>query len=126
MLKDNTNPRELAFWKNRIQDRTLLSALRMYPEQAKNIFGAVPVMREDVIQLGMVLAARQLLNEPEGNLAFDIRALLGEEVLHNSMGALKPAARALLAAMLSPENQNEMAKRLARRIIHEATGTEPP
>src|SRR5437660_8009386 len=54
MVRDNTNPSEVAFWKNRLQDRTLLTALAMYPDHARRMFGHVPVMRKSLPQLSLI------------------------------------------------------------------------
>jgi hypothetical protein len=121
MASQKSDPRELSFWKERLLDRTILSALKIYPEQAKRIFGPVPVMRGDIFQLGMILAARQTLAEPPGHSSFDINTLIDEE-MRSSIDALPDELRSLFLDLLNPKMQDRLARNAARRIIEEATG----
>jgi hypothetical protein len=124
MFADDSNPSELVFWKNRLSDRTLLLAIDMYPDRARHIFGPLSVMRKDVLQLGMILAAREILAESAAcaerglspDLAEDLRPLLEK---------LPADQRKLLAEATSPAKLREQVRHWARRILKEATGHDP-
>ncbi|HXI85698.1 MAG TPA: hypothetical protein VNL17_16590 [Verrucomicrobiae bacterium] len=124
MFGDKTDPHELAFWKNRLADRSILSALTTYPEIAKSIFGPVPVMRADVLQLGIILGAREILARPPGHLAFDMNDMIDEE-MRAEIDTQPAEVRALFIDMLNPEKQDKSARETARRIIQAATGEMP-
>lgn len=127
MWSDNTKPEQLAFWKNRLVDGSIVSALRMYPEHAKNIFGAVPVMREDVLPLGLILAAREVLAQPQGEVTFDKIAELDkiEEELRVLLHGFPDDERSKYLDMLGPQKREEVLRELAGAIIRQATGIEP-
>ncbi len=124
MFGDNRDPSELAFWRNRILDRTILSALKMYPDHAKEIFGAVPVMRGNLVQLGMILGAREILAASPSQLVFDTQDALEKE-LRAGLDELTDEQKLLFEEFLAVENQEEIARNWARKIIKEATGTDP-
>jgi hypothetical protein len=127
MWSDNTKPEQLAFWKNRLVDGSIVSALRMYPEHAKTIFGAVPVMGEDVLLLGLILAARAVLAESPGAVTFDKIAELDkiEEELRVLLHKFPDDERSKCLDMLSPQKREGLLRELAGSIIRQATGMEP-
>lgn len=123
MLEDNTDPSELAFWKSRLVDHSLLRALKLHPEHATRIFGAVPVMRGNILQLGIILGAREILATPHGHLAFDINEII-EEKLRAALDELPEADKVMAQQFLSVKSQEAIARKLARKIIDDATGAE--
>ena len=116
MFDDKTTPSELAFWKNRLADRSLLSAIGMYPAEARKIFGPVPVMRKDILQLGLILTARQVLIDPEDVL---------DKNLWAAIEALPEKERLTCRNAVSPARHRELVKNWAKAVIKEATGNEP-
>ena len=124
MYKDNTVPSEIKFWKNRIKDRSLLSALDMFPEYANDIFGVVPVMRRNVLQLSIILGAREILAERRGR-SKSLRDLRNDDKLQALIMALPPKKRSIALAALNPKQQEKITKDFARMIIKEATGKMP-
>ena len=124
MFLDDTDPSELAFWKTRIVEQSILSAIKIYPDQARRIFGAVPVMRANMLQLSMILAAREILAAPQGQLTFDTDDDF-EKQLREALDTLPNEARSIAQEFLSAERHEEIMRQLARKLIRDATGSEP-
>jgi len=97
----------------------------MHPEHAKNVFGEEAVMRGNLLQLGMILGAREILTASPDEPAFQFEASVEEE-LRSLLDALPDEQRSLAREFLSMENRKRLARDLARRIIRDATGSELP
>ena len=96
----------------------------MFPVQARHIFGALPVLRKDLLQLGMILAARLVLAESPDPMKSGLN-VRDDERLRALIDALPDEKRAFAVDALSPEKQVEFVRSCARRIIREATGAAP-
>lgn len=124
MCCDDTDPRALSFWKARLIEGNLLNALRDYPEHAKRLFGPVPVMKGNLVQLGMILGAREILAAPCGQIAFDRNNILEKE-LRTALNTLDDEQRIMAEQFLEAKNQEQVVRRVAERIVRDATGMEP-
>ena len=121
----NTNPDELSFWRERLLDRTLLKVVEIYPDRAKVVFGDGPVKRKNLIEMGMVLGAREILATPTEQVFVGCDDVLDNE-LCGEIDKLQDEQKALAINFLSAKNQVQIARELARKIISDATGVEPP
>src|SRR6185436_10089232 len=106
-------PTTLSFWKNRLLDQTLLSAIKAYPAHAREIFGAVPVLQPNVLQLGLILGAREILATPEGKIEFGTDSAIESE-LHKAIADLSDDKRAIAQQFLDVSNQEEIMRNVAR------------
>lgn len=124
MVTDNTKPSELTFWKKCLADHSLLMALKKYPEEAVKIFGVGPVMRGNVIELGMILGAREILAVPPGRLTVDTNTVFERE-LSAALDELPAEAQAVAREFLGAKNHENIVREVARKMIKDATGIEP-
>ena len=118
------DPNDLSFWRQRLLDRTILQALKNYPEQARKIFGPLPSMRGDFLELGLILGAREILATPAGSLVFEENVFLNQ-TFQRDLETLPEEQRGFAEEFLSEEKQEETVRKLARNIIWRATGFEP-
>jgi hypothetical protein len=121
---ESRDPSQLAFWKSRLIDGSILHAIKSYPGPAKEIFGVAPVLRGNLFQLGMILGAREILAAPPGELASQVNTLADPE-LRLLLDKLSDEAQSVAHELLSPQKQEKTARKLARRIIRDATGIDP-
>jgi hypothetical protein len=120
----NPDPSQTAFWRNHLLDGTLFEAIREYPEDAKFMFGELPVSHGNLLQLGMILGAREILAAPSAELETPSDAQTEEE-LRLLVDALPDDAKSVAREYFSPGNRVELLRKFARKIIKDATGFEP-
>lgn len=110
--------KEIGFWRKQLLDRNLEKAIKEHPKKAAAFFGAAPAARCNIVQLGMILAAWDLLATPVGK----ITSIKDEQEALYMIGDLQGEAKEIAAAFCSADNQEKILRNLARSIIKEATG----
>jgi len=124
MCYDDINPGEIEFWKARLADGSIFDALRVYPDRAKRFFGSTPVMNKNLLQLVMILGARETLATPLGHVIIDRDDALEKEV-RIAMNTLSNEQRLLVEEFFDKKNQEKFLRTSAEEIIRDATGCEP-
>jgi hypothetical protein len=124
MFTDSADPRRIKFWRNRFKDDSLMYAITVFPEHAKRIFGALPLMRQNILELRLILAAREISAERRGNPKF-LTNLLKDDLLKDLIAALPPEKQSFALKALRPRKQEQFVRDFAKTIINNATGQEP-
>jgi hypothetical protein len=124
MSEENADSERLEFWEARLADGSILDSLKVFPEQAKKFFGAQAVAHGNLLHLGIILGAWQILSTPPGRLSSGMDELT-EAQLHESLEALPSEIRSTAKEFLSPANHEKRVIQLARHIVKEATGVDP-
>lgn len=119
MRCDITDPGELVFWRKRLTDGTLLSAIKTHPNEAKRIFGLEAVMQGNLLKLSFILGARELLALPEGMIASEPN-VPGEHELFSLLSELPDEHRIVAGEFMSAKNQEARVREVAKSIIRRA------
>jgi len=115
---------ELEFWRKHLLGQTLLKALSLYPDSAKRMFGDAAIRRENILELGMILGAREILAcSPQASAVESTGT--AEMDLQEEIDKLSDEQQDFVKEFLSITTQDEIARKVARRIIKDATGVEP-
>ena len=80
-------------------------------------------MRANILQLGMILGAREILATAPGQLELDPGPLADPKLL-SLLEGLPEDAQLVAREFFSREEQERVIRDLARRIIENATGTD--
>jgi hypothetical protein len=125
MSLESADPGRLEFWKARLADGSILESLKLFPAQAEQFFGPQAVERGNHLQLGIIVGAWQILKSPPGIFDSRVDHALRTE-LRKSLEAMPAAERFIAEEFLSTASHEKRVVELAKYIVKEATGVEPP
>lgn len=106
---------ELKFWRNALHDECLLQKLDEFNGRAERFFGPEAVTRRNILELGMIIGAREILAQEPGDTVSDTIDIVDED-LRSELRKLPPEQLKLANEFLSVKVQEEILREVARRI----------